>query len=175
MKKRSVLEIIVVCFGLYCLVVSIQYLPVIGVMFAAGEMSEYITSMLLYRFFQLLVPVVSLAVSFVFLTKTQAIVSFLESRTLTTSESVNSPSASGRMSFWITLLGLYYLVSSASRLLSIIPRFFLDYSGAPFLVEFIGPEFWSELITLIISVFLIRKSRRIESFIQKKASKDAQP
>lgn len=175
MSRRNVFEIIVPSFGLYCLIATIQYIPLLGVVFFGGYELEFVTNVFLFRISHLLIPVVSFVVGFLFLTKTQFLVSFLDSRTPAPSEPSGPPPVYGRLSLWITLLGLYYLVSSAAKILSVLPGFFLDYRRAPFVPLFQEPRFCSQLITLVLALLLVLGSAKIERFILRKAQHATQP
>ena len=75
-------------------------------------------------------------------------------------------SISGKLSFWIKLIGIYYFVTSFSKVIANLPGI------SAIRAEYVSNTYWwnqtgTYLIALIVSLILIFKSQRIEQLINK--------
>jgi len=105
MTRRGVLEIIVVCFGLWCVVAFIGQLPTIVLyLFTPDRFDVSGISKSLFRVLRLLSPAITLIVGILFLVRTGSIVRYMESRIPSGNQASSVVSTTGRMSFGLRSL-----------------------------------------------------------------------
>ena len=170
MSKLDVLEIVSKSFGLYCIVQTIKYIPaVIGAIVI--NQPEFITNKTLYIVSTLMYPIVFLLLSIVFILKTEWIVKILFSTSslenIRQSKTNSDKPNYEKLSFWITLIGVYYLLSSIAIVLYSLPTIFIKLKEGWF---FTHDPFLPKTIILILSLICIFKSERIERIITNKRS-----
>jgi hypothetical protein len=176
MSKRSVLEIIVVGFGLYCIFTAIQRLPELWIYFWWKPGLEGLRiGYSIFRLFVVLFPVFSFLIGFLLIIKTRAIASFLDSRTTPTSPA-ESDKGGCKLSFWITLIGFYYLIPATATVLStIIAAFNQDGSDVVSALMNSGMTSWSQFFIFFFSIVIIFQSGKIEAFILRKTDRKTLP
>jgi hypothetical protein len=175
MKKRDVLGIIVAFFGLWCIISFIGQLPTIVLyLFMPDNFDVSGISKSIFRVIRLLSPAFTLSVGVVFLARTRNVVQYLESRISSSDQTDSVAPTQNQLSFWIALMGLFYLVSSSAALLSLIPRLFMKYNTAGAVFMYSGKVFLPEAITWIFSLILITNSGKIERLIVQRMKKNTQ-
>jgi len=178
MTKRGLVEIGIKFFGVYCFILFVRFLPSLPMAFVTTGMDEFISSKTLYVLLVCLYPLLNLAFSYVFIMKTEMVLNVLK-LSIQQDETVDSHEvpAFGKLSFWIRIIGLYYFVSSAANVASLIPRLAIDLnrSSTPVHVSLYGSKFWPQLITLALSLFFIFKNQNVEKIITRTKSEDSQP
>ena len=167
MLKRDIFEIIAKAFGLYCIVQLIRSTPAVFGAIVVNQ-PELITNKPLYIFSMLLYPLVFLVLSLIFILKSEWItkIFFPESSSTIDREdqSKNERPAYGKLSFWIIIIGFYYLLSSAASFLSGLPTVFVRLKEGWF---FTHDPFLPQTLILIMSLVCIFKSERIEEIMKK--------
>lgn len=167
MTKRDVFEIIAKAFGLYCIVQFIRSTPaVIGAIVV--NQPDFITNRPLYISLMSLYPLIFLFLSVIFIRKSDAVVNFFFSKTIP-----NRPSEDlrndenppyGKLSFWIVIIGFYYLISSSATVLSGLPAIYAKVKEGWFLTH---DPFLPQALIFIMSLVCILKSEKIEEIIIK--------
>ena len=159
MSKKDAFEVGAKLLGLYLLVISVR---------SFAHFAETVGSRMLPEVLQVSTLVLTLGLAWVLLFKTSALISRLPwdpSETARTTE--GTPCSGVRLSSWIALLGLYYLVISADRLLSALVLM-LWYGGA-------GD--WEHvllaLVALGLSLVLVLRCNAIERYIVAKSDSTA--
>jgi len=172
MTKRDMMDIVIRAFGIYFLVAFIRTIPMTGIQFFV-DTSEFIANRGVYLIFNVLHSLIPLVFACLFLFKSQAITTLLVKEVAPQADATRSQPAYAQLWFWITIIGLYYFVSSASALVGQLLRRTLEFTKYP--MAFTGRGFWSNVVTLVISLNFIFGSKAIDSFIQKRTNKDTQP
>ena len=172
MQKSDVFEIITKIFGLYCIVQFIRSMPAT---FGAIVIDhpEFITNKPLYVISMSLYPIVFLLLAIIFIFKSDQITKlfFPKSVTMSTSEhhfSEEKP-AYEKLSFWIVIVGFFYLISSTASVLSGLPTIFIKMKTGWFLTH---DPFLPQALTFIMSLFCVFRSEKIEEFINKHKMKE---
>ncbi len=178
MTKRSLVEIGIKLLGVYCFILFLRSLPSVLMVFVTTGMDEFISSMTLYVLLLCLYPLVNLALAYVFVMKTEIILNVLSlSGQQDERADRHEAPAYGKLSFWIRIIGLYYFVSSAATVASLIPRLALDFSRTSTAVHgsLSGSGFWQQLIILALSIFFIFKNQCADNIITRTKPQDTQP
>jgi len=163
MNKRDILHIVFIAFGIYFLMSFLFALSSIGFAISMKE-TEYISKGS-QIFWTSLNSIFLFILTYIFLVRNRFLVGLLISKDNTDDSCVNeTESTIGRLSFWIKIMGLYYFVSSSSKVLAQFPSILSSTS------EFMSDSFWwnqtgSHLIALLISILLVLKSDMIEKLI----------
>ena len=169
MSKRKLMEVVSVAFGFYCLIWFIKSIPSVGMAFVMKE-SGFITSQIQYALLLSIFPILNLVLAYLFLCKTHFIVTLF---TLGEIEPINHEEKTGEtqyvytdLSFWIKIMGLYYLVSSASIFISRLGTIAIRLSeGWSLAYDPLLPQ----AFILIFSLIFIFRSKRVEDFIRRKS------
>jgi uncharacterized membrane protein required for colicin V production len=163
MSKRDALEIAVKIFALYCVVAFFASIPNAAMAFAA-DTGNLVTNRALFLFLSCLHPVLYLVLAIVFLSKGQAIAAALasgDSVSAAREEHEKFPPYT-QLYFWITVIGLYYLVSASTSLASDLVR-----------VTFaIRNTFWwmgvvSNAMTLAVALIFTLKSKKVAEYVER--------
>ena len=172
MRKRDVLEIIIKIFGLFCIVQFIRSMPAtFGAILIAQP--EFITNKPLYVISMSSYPIVFLLLSIIFIFKSSLISKYLltESTPMSIREDQNEAEKPvySKLSFWIIIIGFFYLVSSTAAVLSGLPTIFIKMKTGWFLTH---DPFLTQALTFIISLFCVFRSEKVEEFINKHKKKE---
>ena len=164
MNLKNILSIIIRLYGLFLLLqVPIATMSAISVF--AVENSQFVKNPTLYKFANIAYPFLFLFISYVLIKKADSIANYLVLNT--NSNIINSDksvSEQYNLYFWITLLGIYFFVTSITDIIREIIR-------SPIMA---GDWYtWSIVIAkgivLLASYFFIFKSKQVEEFIKFKA------
>lgn len=164
MSKRNILEIVVVGFGLYCIFTALQRLPQ-GLISIWSYTKDFNIEQKVWQFYSILLPILYLTIGFLLIFKVRSVASFLDSRT-TPSVPADRNETGWGLSFWMTLIGLYYLVPSAATVFTAIIFAYneKDLAFGQALMKS-GILAGSQFFILILSLLLILLSPRIEKLI----------
>jgi hypothetical protein len=167
MLKRDVFEIIAKIFGHYCVVQLIRSTPaVIGAIVI--DQPDFITNKPLYIMTMSLYPLVFLFLAVIFLWKSNLITKLFYSESSPMDEYndqiKNESPPYTKLSFWIVIIGFYYLISATASVLSGLPSIFMKLREGWF---FTHDPFLSQTLILLMSLVCIFKSEKIEEVIKK--------
>lgn len=166
MLKRDVFEIITKVFGLYCIVQFIRSTPaVIGAIVV--DQPEFITNKTLYIMLMSSYPLVFLILSVMFIKKSDSITKLF----YPVSISVGAPEGLtedeippyAKLSFWIVIIGIYYLISATAAILSGLPSILTKLREGWFYTH---DPFLPQTLIFIMSLICIFRSEKIEEFIK---------
>jgi len=172
MNKKNILQIVFIAFGIYFLMNFLFSLSALGLTMSMKE-TEYISKGS-QIFWTAINNILLFLLAYIFLVRNRFLVELFASKMAAEDNSAKEPElAVCRMSFWIKIIGLYYFVSSSSKILAQLPAIL---SGT---YEYTADLFWwnqtgSHLIALVISILLIFKSEKIETLINQAPKKDTQ-
>ena len=176
MTKEHILDIALKIFGIYCVVEIFKFVFFLGPVFIrqSDKFWEHYTSKIGYLVSQIPYLLLHLILAYIFLFKTQWIIRLVGVKDSGTSEIVDARSSGWpTYSFWIKLLGLYYFVSSAAAIAAHALELVVKDSGS-FHLYWSGGSFLTNIMTLLLALFLIFKTERVEHFITKRKIKDTQ-
>jgi len=169
MTKEHILEIALKIFGIYCALETIKFFFALGPLFIAqsGKFSEFYTSKVAYIVSLIPYPLLYLFLSYIFLFRTQWLMRLLRGKDYGTSVVTDSQSsARPTYSFWIKILGLYYFVSSAAAIAAHALELVVKDSGS-FHIYWSSGSFLTHVISLLLALFFIFKTKRVEHLITK--------
>ncbi len=168
MTKSDFFEIIAKVFGLYCFIQFITSTPsVIGAIVV--NQPDFITNRPLYISLMSIYPLIFLFLSVIFIRKSDAVANFfflksdLKNPTSENLRNYEKPPYS-KLSFWIAIIGFYYLISSTATVLTGLPTIFAKVKEGWFLTH---DPFLPQALIFIMSLLCLIKSEKIEEFINK--------
>jgi len=176
MTKRTLLDLIIKTIGVYLAVTFIRSIPPFLIQFTV-DTSQFVAKPRAFLVFNVLHTVLPLFLSWVFLFRSSTLVRLIVRTDDLPATDSNAPTAAyATFSFWIVLIGLYYLLSSAGDLLNHVVKLAFEgrYYAPGHVVQFMTRDLIPSTVTFVLSLFFVFKSRTIESFIQRKTNKDAQ-
>lgn len=167
MSKQDIFELAVKLFGIYCFILFLQFLMAIGAAFSM-ETSEFVSNVTLYRISFCTMPFFYLIVSLLLVFKGRAIAHMLAGgKTEIVHVKEEAVPTYGRLSFWIILIGVFYFVSSASKIVSDAIAFPITHTGI-----FWWSRFLSQVLILVLSLVFIFGSKTVANIIRGKPAKD---
>lgn len=161
MNKKNIVEIVIRIYALYLLVmIPMSIWGIISVF--SMDNSQFIKNPALYKFSSIVYPFLYFIISMFLLSKAENIAQFIVGRGESKTKSTEKTLPYTQLSFWITLLGLYFFITSISTLISELIRMssFLDDS-------FIWSIIISKGIVIIIACYMTFSSQKVESLILK--------
>ena len=167
MSKQDIFEIAVKLFGIYCFVEFLGSLPLVGIAFSTDQ-SLLAPNVTLQRLSFCSIAFLHLMASLLLLFKGKAIAHMLagvKPGTFQGKEEAVPPYA--RLSFWIILIGIFYFVSSAAKLVFQGMQYSATYSGV-----YWWSETFSQAVIFALAVVFIIGSKGVENFIQGKPARD---
>lgn len=170
MTKEHILDIALKVFGIYCFVETIKFSFFIGPLFLAksDKFWEFYTSKAGYLISQIPYPMLHLSLSYIFLFRTKWLIRIVGGKDYDTSLLRDSQASEWQTySFWIKILGLYYFISSAAGIAASAMELVFRKSEH-FLVRWSGGSFLTDVFILLLSLFLIFKSGKVEELITKR-------
>ena len=169
MTKEYIFDIALKIFGIYCVVATIRFFLALGPLFISkSEMFwKFYTSKTGYLISQIPYPLVHLILAFIFLFRTQWLIRLVDVEDSGTSEVIDAQSSGWvSYSFWIKILGLYYFVSSAAAIAASAVELVVRSSGFFHIYRSRG-SFLTDVLILLLSLFLIFKTKKVEKLIAK--------
>lgn len=165
MTKRDTLDLVVKTFGVWLMALFIRSIPITFIQFTLNP-SQNIAHKSAYMVLSFMHWFLYFLVSWFLLFKSEAIASFLVKTESQAADVEGKQPASANLWFWITIIGLYYVLSSASKLFGQLIRLTFNYSGNTFSLS--NRYLWANVIMLILALAFIFKSKAIEAFINKR-------
>ena len=174
MSNRKLFELVLKIFGIYPILMFLKSLAplllVISTAMSNPDQSVYMPPLLL----SILSPLIPLVLAAFFLLRSGAIASWIVKDEEPVVQPEESPPAYARLSFWIVIVGLYCFATSAGDLCNHAFKLFLKIQPGRF-VQFSARDFIPSLVTFLLSLLFIFKSRAIEEWIEKTTCKPAFP
>ncbi len=166
MNTKKAIEIASRIYGLY-LLIQIP-LALLGLLSAyAVDNEQFFKNPILYRVWATMLPLLYIIIATFLISKAKLIAKIVagSESEIANQKDTNSPSHT-RLSFWIILLGIYFLISSGSKLIQSIV-------GQP--IQLNNSYLWALVLSqgsvALLSLFLILKSEWLESKIVKKVKR----
>ena len=161
MTKQNILEIVVKAFGLYCLIQVIRSAP--GVLIAITlDQSEFVANRGPYASLMALYPLLHLILAYIFLKKSDIVLKIFGSAKSDPSVSIAELDEErpiyAKLSFWITIIGLYYFVSSTSVMVSWLVKFAIKQGDGMYLVH---DSFLPQALIFALSIIFIFRSENV--------------
>ncbi len=176
MTKEHILDIALKVFGIYCAIESIKFFFAFGPLFIAksDKFWEFYTSKVGFLVSQIPYPLLHLFLAYIFLFRTQWLIRLVGGKEYDTSLFTDSqPVQWQTYCFWIKILGLFYFVSSSAAIAAHALELVVKDSGS-FHFFWSGGSFLTNVITLLLALFFIFKTERVEHLITKRKIKDTQ-
>ncbi len=153
-------------FGLYCAARAVQYFPQMLSVFSLSGQDSGLVQNTLVVILSISGPAILYAVlAWACLLKTTRVLALLWSRD---PDPVGAPSpvcGPTTLSFWITIIGLFYLVRSTAGLISATWIYGVDQQM--FASSYIAAQFLPDVFLFPLSIICILKAKRIETFISR--------
>ncbi len=166
MKKQDLLEIGIKLLAIYNFIRLLASIPILGAILT--QYSEHTTNHLLNTIIPCGLFLMYLIITLVLLSKATPIAKALSGDAVCEECSPKNLSRDRHLSLGITLIGIYYFVSSASALVSQIMLKNMNYTGSHWWIKII-----SQLLILILSLIFIFKNGCIEKFINKYSDRNS--
>jgi len=161
MTKRHIIEIAIRIYALYLLVQIPMSVWGIGSVFLM-DYSQLVKDPLLYKAWAIVSPFLYFLISMFLLLKAENISKFIVGRHEIKTESDERFPPYSELSFWITLLGIYFLVTSISSIIAELIR-------TPIYVR--DNYMWSIIIPksimIVAAYYMTFKSQKVADFILK--------
>jgi len=162
MSKRDIFEIGFRMFGLYMLFQVPFHLLNVGLAFA-HDSTQFYTNIFLYRFVIILAPLMLLVLSLLFIFKGASLAAFFTTDVKANTTSADSDSSAyNHLPFWVVLIGLFYIISSASSFIGDIIKL---PGGSP------SWYWWGSVIshgvTGALALMFIFRSKKVVEIIKK--------
>ena len=163
MDKKKAIEIAARIYGLYLLVQIPLALTGLFSVFSIDH-GQFVKNPLLYKTWAIIHPIFYVSIAIFLIFKAEYISKILAGKPTRDDEGIKPNQAHMRLSFWITLLGLYFFIDSSSSFIRDIIRHPLHW----------GDKYaWSIIIShgmiFLASVFMIFRSDRLEHFLRMKS------
>jgi hypothetical protein len=163
MDKRKFIEIASRIYGLYLLIQIPLALSALLSVFSIDH-GQFVKNPFLYKSFAVMHPVIYLAIAICLIFKAEYISKIIAGKSTNDDNEAKPNQSHMSLSFWITLLGLYFLIDSSSSFIRDIirhpPRWGDSYP-------------WSIIIShgmiFCTSIYMILRSNRIEQYLQMKS------
>jgi hypothetical protein len=169
MTKEHILDIALKVFGIYCVAATIKFLFFFGPLFIgkSEKFLEMYTSKVGFIISQIPYPLLHLFLAYVFLFRTPWLIRLVGGKDYDTSLLRDSQTSEWQTySFWIKILGLYYFISSAAAIAASAIEFVFRNSGR-FFIRWSNGTFLTDVFILLLSLFFIFKSGKVEDLIRK--------
>jgi hypothetical protein len=171
MTKQNVLEIVIKAFGLYCLVQFIRSTPAVASAIALDQ-PGFVSNRALYASLMCLYPLLHLVLAYIFLKKSQMVIKLFGSNNaeslLPLNDSNQLQPIYSKPSFWITIIGLYYFISSVSVVVSRLGTIAINLGEGMYLAH---DPLLPQAFIFILSIIFIFRSERVASYIKEKSIK----
>ena len=169
MNRQNLLEIVIKAFGLYCLIQFIRSAPAVAGAVVLDQ-SEIITSRALYAALMAIYPLLHLILTYIFLRKSSIVMKLIGSGKSDPSISTTEPNEVqpiyAKLSFWITIIGLNYFVSSVSVVVSQLGTFAIKLGEGMHLVH---DPLLPQAFIFILSIIFIFRGENVANYIKNKS------
>jgi hypothetical protein len=163
MKKRSIIEIAIRIYALYLITQIPMALWGIVSVFSM-DTSKFVTNPELYRIWAIANPFLFLLISLILLMKAPFISKAIVGKQVEDTGGHESSLQQLNLSFWITLLGLYFLVTYVSSMIAELIRI-------PIMAA--DHYMWSIIVAngmvICVAVFMTFRSKKVAELIMKKS------
>jgi hypothetical protein len=163
MNKRSIIEIAIRIYALY-LIIQVPLLLWGIVSVFSTDISNFVTNPELYRIWAIILPFLYLLISLILLLKAPFISKAMVGKQEDDTRGYGNSLQQSNLSFWITLLGLYFLVTYVSSMIEELIRI-------PIMA--VGHYMWSIIvakgIVVGVAVFMTFRSKRVAELILRKS------
>jgi hypothetical protein len=169
MTKEHILDIALKVFGIYCVVTAIKFFFFFGPLFIgkSEKFWELYTSKVGFLISQIPYPLLHLFLAYVFLFRTQWLIRLVGGKNYDTSLLKDSQLSEWQTySFWIKILGLYYFITSAAAIAASAIELVFRNSGQ--FIRWSSGSFLTDVFILLLSLFFIFKSGKVEELITKR-------
>ena len=167
MKLTDARDLAIKVFGLYCLVNVVLFAPQLAsVYFMPESMTQHLTSKVAYEILMCLPLFLNLGFAYAFLIRTELVISLIWGKQPIDEATLQNPPATISLSFWITLIGVYYFIESLAGLLT---ELWILASSREIWGAYPAIKFLPNVIILPCSIFCMLRAKSIEEFIQRKA------
>lgn len=162
MTTRQIRDLAIRILGLYYLSNAIIYLPqILGLFSMSGKEAEHIANKAVFVIASLIPIAMYFVIAYVLLFKTRAIVALLWPRT---DEEAGDVSTVPSLTTWVSLIGLFYLIGSVGGAAS---ELWMLGAKREMMGSFLSYKFLPDLITMVLAVICIAKSRQIAEYLKK--------
>ncbi|MFO7870569.1 MAG: hypothetical protein R6V03_03955 [Kiritimatiellia bacterium] len=172
MTKRDTFDLVIKAFGIWLMAMFVRTIPMTVIQFTV-DTSEFIANRPAYLALNVTHSLLYFLVASLFLLKGHTIASLLVRTNPQEANAGAEEPAYARLWFWITIIGLYHFLSSASALFGQLLRLTFDYSEYT-TISLSSRDLWPSVFMLSFSLVFIFKSKAIESFILRKSNKGTQ-
>ncbi len=163
MNKRSIMEIVIRIYALYLLIqVPMLLWGVVSVF--SMDTSKFFTNPQLYRIWAMVSPILYLLISLILLIKAAFISKAIVGRQEEDAADYESGLQKSNHSFWITLLGLYFLVTYVSSMIEELIRIPITVGG-----HYMWSIIVAKGIVIGVGVFMTFRSKRVAELIWRKS------
>lgn len=171
MKLTDARDLAIKLFGLYCVVDAVVLAPqILSVFFMSEAMTQHLTNKFAYGIAVSLPLLLYVAIAYVSLVRTGWMITMIWGKQPAGEAMSQNSTVATSLSFWITLIGVYYFIESSAGLLT---QLWILAANREMWGSYWSMKFLPSAITLPVSVVCILRAKRIEDFIQRKAK--AQP
>lgn len=175
MKTRDVHDLTLKLFGLYCGIrfvyafsqSVVSCMSILGQPQSVMEQMNQIPTPSLFVMFMFLPPVLYFVLTYFFLFKTSGVATLLWPRQ-TQEEQPEAQAEATPRAFWITLIGIFFLIQSAGGLVS---QLWILAVRREMFGSFLFMRDIPHIVTFPVSILVIVKAQAIERFIRKRQEK----
>ena len=138
----------------------------VGILSAFGlDNDQFVKYPALYQAWAIIAPLLYLLMAYILISKAEYISTLVVKKD--DNSRINNPNyypLHSQLSFWITLLGLYFIITSASQVAKNVISYPLHLGDS-----FIMSLFASQGLILFAGLYMTFRSKKVEAFIQKKS------
>ena len=163
MSKRSIIEIAIRIYALY-LIIQVPLLLWGVVSVFSTDISKFVTSPELYRIWAIVNPFLYLLISLTLLVKASFISKALVGKQEEDTKGYENNLQQSNLPFWITLLGLYFLVTYISSMIEELTRIPITFGG-----YYVWSIIVAKGIVIGVAVFMTFRSKRVAELILRKS------
>ncbi len=172
MTKRTVVEIVLIFFGIECV---LQFFLSLTLAFLQSfvHIPPGVASKPLYIAWSFLAVLVPLILAYILLLKRRLLLDWLAPADAESPPRTEADPVYARLSFWIQIIGVYHLIGSVSACLARVPSILGDGGLTSLWTNWL---LHNDMLVVVFSLLCIFKARQIEGFIRRRSeSEDTQP
>ena len=163
MNKRSIIEIAIRIYALY-LIIQVPMLLWGIVSVFSMDTSKFLTNPELYRIWAIVNPFLYLLISLILLVKAPLISKAIVGKQEEDTKGYENSLQQSNLSFWITLVGLYFLVTYVSSIIEELIRIPITVGG-----HYVWSIIVAKGIVVAVAVFMAFRSKRVAELIWRKS------